>query len=192
MKEVVMSNNRYLELLSCSNPNEVYQKAQEFSSERSEKEHLIRSIILDIHANVEMRLKQVLYQHMLGILFQDENETENKKRKKSLEKTLTRLSFMDVYRLLKPCLDAFPAPDFASIEHINNVRNQVAHAGLMEKVTYNGRNPYKNPDSFAELCVDSWTVCHELGHFYEVMIGDPRAIAEHHAKFYIEHYKDYS
>lgn len=185
-----MSSNRYLELLSCSNPSEVYQKAREFSSDRSENEHLTRSTILDIHANMETKLKQVLYQHMFGILFQDDNETENKKRKKSLEKTITRLSFMDVYRLLKPCLDAFPAPDFASIEHINNVRNQVTHAGSMGKVTYKDRNPYKAPDSLAQLFLDSWAVCEELTHFYQTMIADPRGIAEHYAKFYSEHYKD--
>ena len=185
-----MSSNKYLELLNCSTPNEVYQKAREYSSNRSENEHLTRSTILDIHANVETKLKQVLYQHMLGVLFQDENQRENKRRKKSLEKAITKLSFTDVYRLLKPCLDAFPAPDFDSIEHINRVRNFATHVGSMEKVTYKSRNPYKDPDSLAQLFLDSWAVCEELTHFCQTMIADPRGIAEHYAKFYSEHHKD--
>jgi hypothetical protein len=184
-----MSNKSYLELLNCSTPNEIYQKAREFSSDRSVDEHLIRSTILDIHANVESMLKKVLYQHMLCILFQDNDRKENKKREKSLSDAITRMNFTDVYRLLKPCLDAFPAPEFADIEPINLLRNKVTHSWSGEQVTYKGRNPYKDPDSLAELFVNGWAVREQLSHFYQVMIDDPRGIAQHYAKFYSEHHK---
>ena len=131
------------QLINCKTAEEVQHAVRKWSSSKSKKEHLVRSSILDMHAGVERLLKQVLFWHMRNILFQDGDKKEDKKRKEKLEKTINRMGFMDMYRTLKPCLDAFPAPDLQVIGEINIVRNLATH-GDVKKVKYRGKNPFED------------------------------------------------
>jgi hypothetical protein len=101
---------------------------------------------------------------------------------------IIKLNFSAVHRLLKPAFDAFPAPDLANIEPINQVRGQVAHRQDMSEVQYKGRSPFADPDCLAQLFFEGWAIRQEVSHFFERMISDPRAIADHYAKFYHEHH----
>jgi hypothetical protein len=149
-----MKKNKYTDFIHCRTPEEVRAKVREWSSSLSDQDHLIRSTILDIHANIEHRLKQILYHHMSPLILQGDNKQKNTKRRIALERTIDRMSFMNIYRLLKPCLDAFSSSELSCIRDINEVRNQVAH-GDIEKVSYKGGNPFIDHDCLAQLFVES-------------------------------------
>jgi len=53
----------YAKLINCSSAEEVRRFTREWSSSLSDDEHLTRSAIFEMHANVESRLKQILYHH---------------------------------------------------------------------------------------------------------------------------------
>jgi hypothetical protein len=183
-----MSKINYTRLINCTTADEVQRAVREWSSDRSEQEHLIRSSILDMHANVEIALKQVLYQHMLTILFQDGNEVEDRKRREVLENTISDMHFSTVHRLLRPCLEAFPREELKFIGAVDSVRNQATHRSV-DKVSYKGRNPFKDHDALAELFVDCWAIIKCLSDFYEKRIEDPQALAKHYKEYYEENYK---
>jgi hypothetical protein len=48
-----MTRTRYMDLINCSTPEEVYVRVREWSSDLTEQEHIVRSTILDIHADIE-------------------------------------------------------------------------------------------------------------------------------------------
>lgn len=180
-------SNYYTDLLNCRDPEEVRQRVRKWASSLSDQDHLIRSTILDIHASIESRLKQILYHIMLPLIFQDDNERENKRRKAAWEEEVGKMSFMAVYRLLKPCLDAFPTPDLSkNINDINEVRRQVVHK-VAEKPLYKGRNPFQDHDCLAQLYFEAWAVDKELCHFFERRVEDPREKAKIYERYYREH-----
>lgn len=181
------TNYKATDLINCKTADEVQQAVRKWTSSKSEKEHLIRSSILDIHAGVELLLKQILYQHMLNILFQD-GSSKDEKRKDSLEKEIDKMSFMTMYRILKPCFDAFPGPDLKNIGPINDVRNLAAH-GNIDKVVYKGKSPFNDHETLALLFLDSWAAKKELKHFYERMIEDPRERSKYYYDFYTKNNK---
>jgi hypothetical protein len=64
-----MTRTRYKDLINCSTPEEVYVRVREWSSDLTEQEHIVRSTIFDIDADIERVLKQVLYQSLLSLIF---------------------------------------------------------------------------------------------------------------------------
>jgi len=136
---------------------------------------------------VEARLKQVLYQALVYLVFDDGDEQKNRKRRSSLERMMQKLNFATAHRILKPAFDAFPADELSDLGRLNEVRNQVAH-GSVDQVSYKGRSPFLDADSLAQLFFDAWALKQVLTHFYNTMIGDPRGLAEHYAQFYRENW----
>lgn len=172
-----MKKGEYSKLIDCNKPEEVLEKVKKLSSSLSNDEHIIRSIILDIHASVEMRMEQILYYHMSSITFKDANGKIDEKAKEKLVDTISNMSFYRIYELLEPCFKAFPHGDLQHIKDINNVRNKTAH-GDIDKVRYKGRNPFRNFDCLAQIFVDSFAAKKALSKFYERMIDDPKALFE--------------
>ncbi len=179
-------NNHFIDLINCQTPEEVRIKVREWSSSLSEQEHLIRSTILDIHANVELRLKQILYHQLLPLIFKTNKEQQNTRQTEKLEKTIRKMSFMSISNLLKPCLDSFPSSDFSNLEEINRIRNDVAHRDI-EKARYKGRNPFRDHECLAQLFFESWAIDKELSKFFERMIDDPIALTEMYSEYYKKH-----
>ena len=64
-----MSQGMYMDLIHCSTPEEVYATVRDWISDLTDHEHLVRSTILDIHADVERVMKQTLYHILLGVMF---------------------------------------------------------------------------------------------------------------------------
>lgn len=180
-------DNRYMSLINCHTTEEVRKRVREWSSSLTQDQHLIRSAILDIHASVEATLKQVLYQALLPLLFDDGDEKQNVQRRSSLERMIRGLNFGTAHRILKPAFDACPADELSDLSLINEVRNQVAH-GSVNKALYKARNPFADADSLAQLFFDAWALKQVLGDFYHTMIGDPRALAVHYERFYRDNY----
>lgn len=165
---------QYAELIHASTPEEVYENVRKWTSNLSAKQHLIRSIVLTIHANVEDRLKDVLCSHLSSLICRRRgNQTQYDQCQQKLIKTVRSMNFGRVYELLKPALDAFDSPEFALLSGINKLRNDAAHAadkGLL----YRGRDLYADHDAVAELFFTSWALRKELNKFVEKMMDDPR------------------
>jgi len=159
------SKGRYLGLLNFDTPEHAYSEIRNLASELSEKEHLIRSCIFDLHAAVEIELRRIIYHTFIDQLFLTDDEEHNNKIKSDLERTIDKLGFMDMYRLLRPILLSWPYPDFESIEAINQVRNQAAH-GDLSKISYKGRNPLVDADAFAQLYFDVWAIKQVMPKFF--------------------------
>jgi len=175
----------YMDLLHCETRDEVMQRVREWSSDLSEEDHLIRSTILEIHLNVENRLKLLFYHTLLPLVWEGDDKDEVERYRASLLKTVNRLNFSTVHRLLKPCFDAYPADELGNLQMINDVRNQTAH-GNAESVVYKARNPFRDEDCLAQLFFDAWAANKVLGDFLTKMVLDPRALAERYYELYCE------
>jgi hypothetical protein len=61
-----------------------------------------------------------------------------------------------------------------SIEAINETRNKAAHGGDTAKVLYQGRNPFRDPDAFAQMYFDVWAIKQSISKFFERAITYPK------------------
>jgi hypothetical protein len=82
-----------MDLINCSTPEEVYVRVREWSSDLTEQEHIVRSTIFDIDADIERVLKQVLYQSLVGLIFNGDGQEEYENHCKELERMVTKLHF---------------------------------------------------------------------------------------------------
>ena len=178
----------FSKLINCSTPEEVRKAILKWTSKLSEKDHLIKAAILEIHANLEELLKDILYEILLDSLPYTADNKEYENNKKNLQKKTSKLSFSLVYNLLKPALDAFNSKDLNNINEINQVRNLCVH-GNIEKVLYKNRNPFKNHDCLAQIFFESWAAGEKLNKYFEVVIDSKRYEFEYLLKYYKEHNK---
>lgn len=183
-----MASAEYMKLLNCGTADEVYANVRRWISDLTDLEHLVRSTVLDIHAEIERLLKGVLIELLQPLVFEGYSRAQYQRHVKKLEDTVAGLNFATVHRLLKPALDAFVAPDLANIGAINELRNRIAHETDVKKIRYKGRSPFSDPDCLAQLFFEGWAVRKEIGHFCERRVLDPRARAVRHAEFYEENY----
>lgn len=135
--------NAYLALMNFVSAEEAYEQVKKLASDLSDKEHLIRSCIFDLHAAVEIELRRVLYHTFYGQLFLTDDEEANTKSVEEFARAIDRLGFMDMFRILRPVLLSWPYDDLKSIQAVNETRNQAAH-GDISKVRYKGRDPLKS------------------------------------------------
>ena len=182
-----MEENKYAEGLGCCTASEVQSFLRGWCESLTDDEHVIRSIILQIHASVEFDMKRIFYQQMMPLLCQmDGEDAAYERNKEQLWKVVRKMNFMTVYRLLKPCFDAYPCPDFESIPKINDVRNLAAH-GEVDRVSYRRRNPFRVFDCLAQIFLESQSARMALDDLHTKMIDEPRYAAKVHAQFYREH-----
>ncbi|MEK7187473.1 MAG: hypothetical protein AAB691_01335 [Patescibacteria group bacterium] len=160
-------------MVGFSTPEEAYKKIKTWVSDLSDQDHLIRSTIFDIHAGIELELRRIFYHHNKSLLFLTGKEKEDAVVLQDFEKMIDKLSFGDMFRILKPILIHW-YPDLENIDSVNKLRNQVAHKADIESITYKGRNPFKDADSFAELFIDAWAIKQCLPKFFYKAIEDPR------------------
>jgi len=163
------SKNEYLDLVGFGSPEEAYKKIKEWSSELSDDDHFVRSVIFDIHAGIEYLLREILYAHFKTIIFQDSTD-EDINRAQDLKKMINKLGFGQVMNLLWPILKNWPY-DIHSIKPLTDLRNQIAHENDISKVIYKGRNPFSEADSFAQVFFDAWASREELNKFLRRQVG---------------------
>ena len=178
-----VSENQYLDMVGFSTPEEAYKKIKEWVSDLSDQDHLIRSTIFDIHAGIELELRRIFYHHNKDLLFLTGKESEDTPVLKEFEKMIEKLSFGDMFRVLKPILIPW-YPDLENIEELGKLRNQVAHRSDVKDINYRGRNPFKNADSFAQVFVDAWVIRKCLRDFFEKAVDGPKARCEEYYKAY--------
>ncbi|HXD90014.1 MAG TPA: hypothetical protein VNU00_03055 [Candidatus Binataceae bacterium] len=167
-------NKRYLDMLNLHSAEEAYRQVRELASSLSSDQHLIRSCIFDLHAAVEIELKRVFYHTFKGQLFLTDEEQHNSETVAELDKMIRRLGFAEMYRILRPALDSWPYPELKWIGEINNTRNAAAHSDAVERVSYKGRNPFNDPDSFAQMYLDVWAITQAMAKFFEWVIERPK------------------
>ncbi len=161
MEKISNTEQKYLQVLGLSATDDIVSKIKFLSSDLSDEEHIIRSCIFDIHANIERLLKEAFKKTFsCHLFFVDNNEKHNKSIVSDQEKALDKLSFLEVCRCLKPTMLHWSS-DFNSIEEINTTRNQVAHNDI-KKVFYKNRNPFQDKDCLAQMFFDMWAIVHEL------------------------------
>jgi hypothetical protein len=54
----------------------------------------------------------------------------------------------------------------------------------MATVTYRGRNPFKDPDCFAQMFLDVWAIKQSLTKYFEIAIEAPIARLQRYMKKY--------
>ena len=177
-------SERYLDLMNFQSADQAYAEVKKLASSLSDKEHLTRSCIFDLHAAVEVELKRIFYHTFHAHLFLSDEEEHNKKTVADFEKMIERLGFQDIFRVLKPILLSWPYPDFDSIQAINETRNQAAHGNNLEKVRYKNRNPFNNADCFAQMYFDVWAIKESMGKYFDRVIERPKRTL----KRYIDEY----
>lgn len=179
------NKDQYLDLVGFDTPEQAYKKIKEWTSDLTDDDHFVRSVIFDIHAGIEILFRQIFYHYLKPIVFETGKKDNDKKVFSDLEKMVEDLSFGQMYKILWPILKNWPY-DIASIKPLSDLRNQVAHQNNVEKICYKGRNPFRDADSFAQVFFDAWATRHELVKFFNRKIIDPQEFI----KRYYEAYKE--
>jgi hypothetical protein len=174
--------NKYMDLLNIQNEIQVHEEIKKMSSNLSDKEHLIRSSILEMHAAVEIELRRIFYHTFYSHLFLTNDEKQNEKTIKNFEISISKLGFIEMWRILKTTMIPW-YQDFESIEDINTVRNQVTHADI-SKVNYKNRNPFLNPDCLAQIYFDVWAIKQVIPKYFWSTIKRPKVQLERYVKKY--------
>ena len=169
-KNTEQSSDRYLNLMNFDSAEQAYAEVKQLASGLSDDEHLVRSCIFDLHAAIELELRRIYYHTFKTHLFLTDDEKQNDKVTKDFSKKIERLGFMDMYRVLRPCLNSWPYPEFAYIQDINNARNAAAHSDAIESVNYKGRNPFKDADCFAQMYFDVWAIKQNMAKYFDYTI----------------------
>lgn len=177
--------DQYLDLVGFDTPEQAYRKIKEWTSNLTDDDHFVRSVIFDIHAGIEILFRQIFYHYFKPIVFETGKEAEDKKVFSDLEIMVENLSFGQMYKILWPILKNWPY-DITSIKALSDLRNQVAHQNNIEKISYKGRNPFKDADSFAQVFFDAWATRQELTKFFHRRITGP----QEECKRYYEAYKE--
>lgn len=177
--------DRYLDLVGFDTPEQAYRKIKEWTSNLSDDDHFVRSVIFDIHAGIEILFRQIFYHYFKPIVFETGKEAEDKKVFSDLEKMVEDLSFGQMYKILWPILKNWPY-DIYSIKALFDLRNQVAHQNNVEKISYKGRNPFRDADSFAQVFFDAWATRQELTKFFHRRITGPQEECKMYYKAYEE------
>lgn len=164
--------NQYLDLVGFETPEQAYNKIKEWTSDLTDDDHFVRSVIFDIHAGIELLFRQIFYHHFKPIVFETGEDEEDKKVFSDFDKMIEELSFGQMYKILWPILKNWPY-DVHSIKPLHDLRNQVAHQSNVEKIVYKGRNPFRDADSFAQVFFDAWATRQELKKFFRRKITGP-------------------
>jgi hypothetical protein len=175
----------YLNLVGFETPEQAYRKIKEWVSDLTDDEHFIRSVIFDIHAKIEFLFRQIFYHHFKPLLFLTNEENDNKKVLSSFDEMVESLSFGQMLQILWPILRHWPY-DLDSIKSLNDLRNQVAHKGTVDKINYKNRNPFKDADCFAQVFFDAWATRQELEKYFRRSVKDPQELCKEYYKAYKE------
>ena len=155
------TQDMYLQILGLDKTEDAISKIKILSSGLSDEQHIIRSCIFDIHATIEDLLRELFKKTFSSHLFFKDNDQEhNESIVFEQEKALNKLSFLEIWRCLKPTMIRWSV-DFKSIDDINTTRNLAAHNNI-EKVIYKNRNPFKDKDCLAQMFFDMWAIAHEI------------------------------
>ncbi len=157
---------KFAELINCNTSEEVRKSVLEWSTDITKKDHLVRAAIIEIHANIEYEIKYVLFKVLEKSLVIPPDKSLFEDCQNKLWNRIRKMSFNNIYQLLKPGFISFDYPDLLNIEEINKVRNLAIH-GDIEKVLYKERNPFTDHDCLAQVFFEGWTARKILNKYTE-------------------------
>ena len=147
------------DLLGIKDPEAILHYVQEWSSSLTKEEHIIKSVVQEIHQNLEIKLDRILHKLLTyttpkGTTSKEIGETEEK-----IWEEIGKIGFEQKYRLFKPILQKWrQTPKLTEISNINNIRRQCTHLKNKNKIQYKGHKIFSDPEGIAQLFVDAWVI----------------------------------
>jgi len=171
----------HAKLLGAESPEELLLRVKRWSSSLSDDQSAIRSAILSLHGSLEGTLKRILLIHLArliccAVIDDDSPQASGVRRKeprvqvdeetarKNLGEVVDRMSFWNVYSLLKPALDNYGHPELLPLGEINKLRNAVAHDDETG-VKFRNREIYHDHQALAEFYAVCWAALRTLDDF---------------------------
>lgn len=155
--------------IGAATAEDVYQLVAQWTGGLTDKQHIVRSIVLDLDAHLEHRLQQILYAQLSRLIIYAPSD----KARQQLAKRIRSTSFSQAFGLLKPAFDAFEERIATDLTAIHDLRCGPAH-GDMASVTYRGRDLISDHQALAELYVQCWSLNKDLDEFVEKTIDDSK------------------
>jgi hypothetical protein len=176
-----MNKNKFKpsDFLGIKDPSQILHYVRKWSSSLNEKEHIIKSVVQEIHQNLEIKLDRILYKLLTyqtpkGTSGKDVDETNEE-----IWEEIGKLGFEQKYRLLNPILKKWKQvrPEITEISNINVIRRQCTHLKNKDKIQYKGLKIFSDPEGIAMLFVDAWGIGKGLDDLWE-WIDDQHARIE--------------
>jgi hypothetical protein len=158
----------HAELIGADSPEEVYRRVGQWTGGLTSRQHLVRSIVLDLDAHLERRLHDILYGQLSRLVWGRDD-----KNREHLAKRVRAMSFHQAFGLIKPAFDVFNETIARDLKEIHDLRCAPAH-GDMTSLTFRGRDLVSDHQALAELYVLWWCLNKEINKFVEKTIDDAR------------------
>jgi hypothetical protein len=160
----------YVQWLGAVTPEDVYRRVAEWSGGLTERQHLVRSIVLDLGAQIEHRLQQILYAQLSRLVWGADTKALDE-----LSSQISRMGYAQVFRLLQPALKAFEPRIAQDVQEIHKLRNGPAH-GDVASLQYQNRDLVTDHEALAELFVRWSFLNKQLNGFVEKTIDDSKEL----------------
>ena len=158
----------HAEWIGAATPEDVYQRVAQWTGGLTDRQHLVRSIVLDLDAHLEHRLHQILFSQLSRMVLGTDD-----KHRQDLQKRVRGMSFHQASGLLNPAFDAFDKSISPDLQEIHKLRCGPAH-GEMSSITYRKRDLVADHKALAELYVQWWSLNKSLDKFAEKTIDDSK------------------
>ena len=156
----------HAEWICAATPEDVYRRVAQWTGGLTDRQHLVRSVVLDLDAHLEHRLHQILFSQLSRMVL----GTDDKYRQQ-LQKRVRGMSFHQASGLLKPAFDVFDESIASDLQEIHALRCGPAH-GDMSSLTYRKHDLFSDHQALAELYVQGWSLNKRLDNFAEKTIED--------------------
>ena len=174
------------EILGIKDPSTILNYVRDWSSNLSEKEHIIKSVVQEIHQNCETRLDRIIYKLLTYCTPKGTTDTEIEKTEEDMWKEIGKMGFEQKYRLLKPILQNWkqvnPEVEVANINGIRRACTHMKDKNKKDKIQYKGHKIFSDPEGIANLFFDSWAIGKGLDKIWQ-WVADQHAYIDKGVKF---------
>lgn len=146
--------------LHIKNKEEILKEILKLSTDLTEKELITKSLVQEIHQNIEVKLDRVIYKLLMYQTPKGTTKGDIEEVKNELWEEIGKMGFEQKHRLLKPILKKWSQArsEVAEIMKINDIRRQCTHMRDKGKIQYKGYVMFSDPEGIAMLYIDSWAI----------------------------------
>jgi hypothetical protein len=168
-----MKNFKASETLGIENPEKILHQVREWSSKLSKDDHIIKSVVQEIHQNCEIRLDRILNLLLTYCIPMGSGDDEILKTEEDIWDQIGKMNFMQKYIILKPILKNWQdaRPEISYLGEINEIRRRCTHLKDMDKIIYRGYNIFSEHEGIARLYLDAWGANKGLDDLWEWIDG---------------------
>ena len=98
----MMEQHKASEILNIEDPKQILHYVREWTSVLSEKEHVVKSVVQEIHQNCEIKLDRIIYKLLAHCTPKGSTDEEIDEVKNELWDQIGKMGFIQKYRLLNP------------------------------------------------------------------------------------------